>query len=161
MYEVNINTTPERLLDWDAPVSRQSQLRQELGIGPQAVRSDDVGTRELGRRAGAAARSEDLTGDGLYRSFVSMMDGARPELRAKHGDEALFANAGDLAARELRERGIDGIRYLDAGSRSAADGTRNYVVFDDALIDILRKYGLAGLTAGGLGVAASQENSPP
>lgn len=40
-------------------------------------------------------------------------------------------------------------KYLDQGSRSAGECSRNYVVFDDKLIDIIRKYGLAG-TAGPL-----------
>lgn len=44
----------------------------------------------------------------------------------------------------LRNQGIPGIKYLDQGSRSAGEGSRNYVVFDDKLIDILRKYGIAG-----------------
>jgi hypothetical protein len=37
-------------------------------------------------------------------------------------------------------------------------GTHNYVVFDAATIDILRKYGIAGLIAGG-GAAATQRQS--
>jgi hypothetical protein len=50
----------------------------------------------------------------------------------------------------LRDRGIPGIRYFDQGSRAGGgQGTRNYVVFDDKLIDILKKYGLAGLVASG------------
>jgi hypothetical protein len=51
------------------------------------------------------------------------------------------------AAQALREAGIPGIKYLDAGSRGAGDGTRNYVVFDDKLISIVRKYGIAGASA--------------
>jgi hypothetical protein len=47
------------------------------------------------------------------------------------------------AAKILRDAGIEGIRYLDAGSRGAGEGSRNYVVFDDKLIDIERKYGRA------------------
>jgi len=54
-------------------------------------------------------------------------------------------------ARQLREAGVAGVQYLDQGSRSSGRGTRNYVVFDDKLISILRKYGLpisaAGLAA--------------
>lgn len=60
--------------------------------------------------------------------------------------------------------GIPGIRYLDQGSRGAGEGSHNYVVFDAATIDILRKYGLAGLMAGGAGAAAtngSQQQSEP
>lgn len=37
---------------------------------------------------------------------------------------------------------------------TAGDGSRNYVVFDDALIEILRKYGLLG-TLGGAGAAGA------
>lgn len=44
------------------------------------------------------------------------------------------------AADKLRRAGIPGIRYLDQGSRQAGQGSRNYVVFDDSLIDILNKY---------------------
>ena len=47
----------------------------------------------------------------------------------------------------LRSAGIPGIRYLDAGSRGAGDGSRNYVVFDENLIEIVRKYGIAGAAA--------------
>jgi hypothetical protein len=57
------------------------------------------------------------------------------------------------AAEALRQRGIPGIKYLDQGSRATGDGSRNYVVFDPALIEIMRKYGLGGLTAGAGGLA--------
>jgi hypothetical protein len=42
-----------------------------------------------------------------------------------------------------------GIRYLDAGSRAAGDGSRNFVVFDDSLIQILRRYGIGAAAIGG------------
>ena len=58
------------------------------------------------------------------------------------------------AAKALSDAGIPGIKYLDAGSRAAGDGSRNYVSFSDKNIDILRKYGLGGLMAGGAGAAA-------
>jgi hypothetical protein len=51
--------------------------------------------------------------------------------------------------RELANAGIPGIKYLDQGSRAAGDGSRNYVVFNDRLIDILRKYGFAGAVPAG------------
>jgi len=53
------------------------------------------------------------------------------------------------AEQRLREAGIPGIKYLDQGSRGKGDGTRNYVVFSDDIVQILKKYGLAGLIAGG------------
>ena len=48
----------------------------------------------------------------------------------------------------LKEQGIPGIRYLDQGSRDGGTGTSNYVVFDPATIEIMRKYGLMGPMAG-------------
>jgi hypothetical protein len=58
------------------------------------------------------------------------------------------------AAELLAARGIPGIRYLDGNSRSAGQGTRNYVMFPgtEDSIRILRKYGLlAPMAAAGMG----------
>jgi hypothetical protein len=52
-----------------------------------------------------------------------------------------------LVSEKMREAGIPGIKYLDQGSRTAGEGSRNYVVFDDKLVDILRKYGVASVAA--------------
>ena len=52
------------------------------------------------------------------------------------------------AVARLREAGVPGIKYLDQGSRAAGDGSRNYVVFDDKLISLIRKYGFAGAGIG-------------
>jgi cytochrome c1 len=49
--------------------------------------------------------------------------------------------------REFADAGIPGIKYLDNGSRGAGDGTRNYVAFSDEIVNIVRKYGIAGLAA--------------
>jgi hypothetical protein len=63
-----------------------------------------------------------------------------PQMAVKGGDPEKKAAA-------LREAGIPGIKYLDAGSRGKGDGSRNYVVFDENLINIVRKYGIAGASA--------------
>ena len=51
---------------------------------------------------------------------------------------------GTEASAAFREAGIPGIKYLDAASRGAGEGSRNYVIFDDKLIDILRRYAQGG-----------------
>jgi hypothetical protein len=45
------------------------------------------------------------------------------------------------AAGKLKELGIPGVSYMDAGSRAAGQGTRNYVTFDDALVELLSRNG--------------------
>jgi hypothetical protein len=61
----------------------------------------------------------------------------------------------------LNEAGIPGIKYLDQGSRAAGTGSSNYVVFDPKIIDIMKKYGLAGLAPlGAAGIGAAQPQQP-
>ena len=58
----------------------------------------------------------------------------------------------------LLDRGVPGIKYLDGDSRAAGDGTSNYVIFDDSLINIAERGnadprllgGVAAGTAAGL-----------
>jgi hypothetical protein len=88
---------------------------------------------------------ENMTGAELYR-FVSR--GQEPQ-----------------AAASLREAGIPGIKYLDGGSRGAGTGTRNYVAFDPAIIEIIKKYGIAGLallpSAMGMTATEGVPDTPP
>lgn len=42
--------------------------------------------------------------------------------------------------RIIADAGVPGLRYLDQGSRGSGQGTRNYVIFDDSLVEILKKY---------------------
>ncbi len=62
------------------------------------------------------------------------------------------------ASEALKEMGVPGIKYLDAGSRGGAEGSRNYVSFDADSMAILRKYGIAGLLGGGAAGSAAVKN---
>jgi len=67
------------------------------------------------------------------------------------------------AAQRLKEAGIAGVRYLDQGSRASGEGSRNLAIFDDKLIEILRKYGLLGMAGGAAAAEYGSQNSmiPP
>jgi hypothetical protein len=58
-----------------------------------------------------------------------------------------MTRAADVSA-ALQKAGIPGIRYLDQGSRSAGEGSHNAVVFSPEVMEIIRRYGIAGLMAG-------------
>jgi hypothetical protein len=73
-------------------------------------------------------RGRSVTGEDVHRRL-----GDRPEVAAK-----------------FREAGIPGIKYLDAGSRSGGEGSRNWVVFDDKIISVVKKNGVAAAIAAGL-----------
>lgn len=119
MYEVNINANPDDFLDWESGLSGQPQKVKDW-FDSRGISEGFAGTQ---------------SGNELFQA----------ERRAM-GDEAL--------ARSMSDSGIAGVRYLDHGSRyNAQDGlgpktdTRNYVVFDEDLISIVRKYGIAGAAA--------------
>ena len=117
MYQVRINANPEDFLDWDKPLSQQSEKVRNVVIDHQ---------KKLAQKTGMRLNDSRIQD---FEAFfpISRGEGLDPE------------NA-------LREAGIPGIRYLDQMSRAAGDGSSNYVVFDDSLIDIIKKYGLAGLS---------------
>lgn len=141
MYEVNINADPDTLLDWDKPLGQQSpQVREALARDWLAHPEDHA--RQTGRQI------YDATAMGQRDVAIG---------RGRNQDTTLPAVQA-AASRALRESGIPGIKYLDQGSRSAGEGTRNYVIFDDSIIDILRKYGL--LMGAGTAAAASQAQRP-
>lgn len=119
MYEVQINADPEHFLDWDKPWAQQPD-NVKNAIWQQWEKAG--GTREGRTLPPFSARD-----DAPIESILAAM-----QTSGKKTGEAEAA---------LRDAGIPGIKYLDAGSRAAGDGSRNYVVFDDKLISILRKYG--------------------
>ena len=129
MYEVNINADPEQFLDWDKPLSEQPESVRKAYA--KAAAGDDPILSEL---LDGSTESLQLTG------LFPRSSGAQAYNTFTHGNK-------EAATQRLRNAGIPGIKYLDAGSRGAGDGTRNYVVFDDRLIEIVRKYGIAGASA--------------
>ena len=48
------------------------------------------------------------------------------------------------ASSMMNSSGIKGIKYLDASSRGAGEGTRNYVVFNHDHVKVRRKYTRGG-----------------
>jgi hypothetical protein len=132
MYEVNVAADPEKFLHWDKPLSEQHPDVQKV-------------LRDLG-----VPDKPHVTGSMAYNDIAGQQiaSGIRP------GDKM----AEIIASQKLRDAGIPGIRYLDQGSRRAGDGTHNAVIFDPATMEIIRRYGLAGLMGGGAAALAGGGN---
>lgn len=149
LYEVEIDANPEDFLDWDAPMSAQPENLQEMAR-----------TADLSGLSGRM-RNKFLHWRGEYDP--PEIDGVQLVVPEPTGNDlhSILTDYGNDPARNaemtrgLAGQGIPGIRYLDQGSRGAGDGTRNYVVFDENLIKIVNKYGIAGAAAM-LGVSAAE-----
>lgn len=125
MYEVDINARPEQFLDWDKPLAQQSD----------AVR---------------APVADLLQRNPPQHPVIGRLDFDPNKPGSQIYSELEHTGASKAGSAELlRGLGIPGIKYLDQGSRGAGEGSRNYVVFDDKLVSILKKYGIGGLLGGG------------
>jgi hypothetical protein len=66
------------------------------------------------------------------------LDAVKGDMRPVEMQRLLQTPEGTQA---LAQHGVPGVKYLDQGSRGAGSGSSNYVVFDDGLVSILKKYG--------------------
>lgn len=138
MYEVDIHADPADFLDWDAPLSQQPAHRERI--------SRVVGDREFDRFDNPALAAS-LTGK--HPRGVAYDPPASEVLPDLANVLGVHGNSAEVS-KTLKQQGIPGIKYLDGASRSAGQGSRNYVVFDDQLISIVKKYGIAVALGSGL-----------
>jgi hypothetical protein len=142
MYEVNINAQPEQFLNWELPLEEQP-------AGKLLLEKMDPKLR---------VELEDMLDDRGLSPDLPVYSGREVHsLLQRYADEGeLLPNSNEIGApavaEYMRSLGIPGVQYQDAGSRGAAKKTFNYVVNDDRLIEIMRKYGLMGPI--GAGIAA-------
>ncbi len=112
LYKTDIpDEAVARFLDWDKPLSQQAPEVQAA----------------IGLDKNPNASIKDMTGLEFYVGTG-----------AKLGEPT---SASKAAAEHLRKKGISGIRYLDGGSRSAGQGSSNFVAFDPEMIRILERNG--------------------
>ena len=141
MYEVNINADPAHFLDWDKPLAgHPEKVREAL-----SNTLEEAPFRRLPRDRVLENALEGIPGHSTGESFY------------RHLSDRGGSNLQPLATERLLMNDVPGIKYLDQGSRGAGQGSSNYVVFNDKLIDIMRKYGLAGLAPAGMGALAAQD----
>jgi len=103
-----------KMLDFDKHLSKQSKAVQDILLPYQ---------KEIGGSFG--------TGEQTLKAIAF-------ERRMKGLDDSPAA-----VAQQLKEMGIPGVQYLDAGSRNVASGTRNFVVFpgEEKSMTILERNG--------------------
>jgi hypothetical protein len=139
MYEVNIHADPEKMLDWDAPVGQQPgwEAWRKSPVFKDRIAAEHFGY-EPGEFAALPAEQRAALHDKVPAYVVDQY--AKRPGREFH-DLFEYETTKPEAARQLHAMGMPGIKYLDQGSRDAGQGTRNFVMFDDRLIEILKKYG--------------------
>lgn len=188
MYEVDINASPDELLDWDKPINEQSpQVQKALS---EMGKSDSYRER-IYNQAINSGNGHTYRGYGIheYDGKYYLYENDQIVANAENTDDLIFNNRRDaekelktlidnnqdatstgaqvyrslvetngmdgigqqIASDALKEKGIKGIKYADAQTRFSSKGkTSNYVIFDDKLLAIARKYGVTMPVAGAI-----------
>jgi hypothetical protein len=123
LYKVDLpDDQIARMLDWDKPLSQQAP---EVS---KAVAQAFPGTFINGRFVDPA--SSQLTGRALLDQLTAIAN--------KRGAPGMR-----MAEPALKAAGVPGIRYLDGGSRTAGQGSSNFVVFpgNEDMLTILERNG--------------------
>jgi len=129
LYQVNLNVQEEDLLDWDAPLSEQSDVIQKK-LAPIV---EYLESRPLGDQAREKIASKSILGSDIEKILTG-------ELSLEHGVD--IAEAKTIFSDALNIEGIKGIKYQDQMSRGAEGGTRNFVIFDEDVIQIAKENGI-------------------
>ena len=118
LYKVDLpDAKIEQMLDWDKPISQQPLMQKAF----------DKFWKGLSKNERAQAVFDEF---GDY-DLAEQMAKNPGEVRGRLAYTLMTHHFGDQAAASdfLRQQGVPGIKYLDAGSRAGEKGTRNFVVF--------------------------------
>lgn len=139
LYKVDV---PEgsRLLDYDKPLAEQSpRVRQALrdaGLWPEYKVSEGKGSSPVWLQTlvgGKELARETFRTEGGAQNAAAEREKA-PTIKGEEIYNHLSQYELDHAAgasERLRKAGIPGLQYLDQGSRADAEGTHNFVIWDD------------------------------
>jgi hypothetical protein len=121
LYKVDLpDEQIAKMLDWDKPLSQQSKEVQKALAkymdGPETFMSPTSGSLY------------NPTGKQIYESITGSVD-------------AFSGKGSDISAKKLRDLGIPGVRYLEAGSSNTKQNTSNFVVFpgSEDILQILER----------------------
>jgi hypothetical protein len=150
LYNVNLNVNPEDLLDWDAPLSEQPESVRKiltayqketggsLNQGKQLLNEISFNLRMVGKDDSMKAVSEELQKLGIpglkyYDGMSRGRYGVMLKHKGKNYTDAPVEFATQKQADDYLKESID--KGFEA--EHVDIGTRNYVMFDDNLINIV------------------------
>ena len=197
LYKVEIDATPDELLDWDKPLSEQSDFIQgkfkeykkesfEDELEQMQDYFNEHGPSGYGQDRFDRVLDEAVNHGGYGEEFGNSvwdeLQDALPEYNTsrfmQQAESGSFdpSDTGEQFYRSIQSdamgdagtasdlldaMNIKGIQYADGMSRGAEGGTKNYVIFNDKIMKIAKKYGVApgAVTAGMLATEEKAEAS--
>jgi hypothetical protein len=142
LYKVDIpDEQIPNMLDWDKPLREQPEILKTLGV--DVKKFDKLkAQREAMPEKFDIDIPEELAQYNKAMNLEKQMREMAVDTPGKHFYEGLIKKYGTQKgiSEALAEKGIKGIRYLDAGSRNeAAKRSSNFVVFEPSTVKILEE----------------------
>jgi len=147
MYEVSLNIKDNELLDYDGAFKDQSPFAQQAILNSlNEITIDDAvnlgvdifSSRYDGNESMAIEEAKQIMLDNF--TVVRFLN-----------DWSVLRGAENSGEELLQKYGVKGIKYKanrGVGARNVPEtGAQNYVIFDDKLIDIIKKYGIVAPVA--------------
>lgn len=164
MYEVNLNAPADRFLDWDRPLTQQAAPVREAATAIMKKKSPwldelpDMGGSDLYHMPGYVGRvgNTETWRDAGIPGIKYLDQGSRLNVDLSnavsklptgkwqvmpHWQQKFPDLAKPFATKDAAVKALD--------TAASTQGTRNFVVFDPEIIQIVRKYGLTGLLGAG------------
>jgi len=139
LYKVELAPKENEYLLWDKPLSEQPK-----GVREKLAKARKIEKRVLG--AGVNKKEAILNvddkftkGGDVYKELATALTRERGEQDIRKAGGSAMGEQDALASQFLKEAGIPGIKYLDGSSRSKGEGDYNYVIFDEADVQITDK----------------------
>ena len=159
LYKLDIpDADVAKYLDYDKPLSEQPKsVRDALGdvvkLAEYEIRKAPDGTFEVTRSILSKAPGSQpglLRGKTYSRARELAEELALETIKGEDIYHSFIVNHGsDQAASEaLRKAGIPGLKYFDQGSRAGGEGTRNYVTWDQDVLNRSKMLERDGVTLG-------------
>lgn len=157
-YQVRLDVSPEELLNWDVPFDKQTPAAQRaiLNTANEITLDDAI-------NLGVDVFDAPYNGD-----EAAALDAAKKILLDDFSVNRFLNTWSDIRGSDgvgeelLAKNGLKGITYKADQGPTARDpssgGPSNYVIFDDKLINIMKKYGIVGPVAV-TGIASQEETS--
>ena len=141
LYEVNIDADKSELLDWDKPLSEQSdKIKQSLlKLGednPNLFSKDEMRILQGNPNTAFGTIWGDMSGQQAYNTLAE-------RLNRYPGTDFGDPKSPQEASKILDLLGVKGIKYADQQSRGAEGGTSNFVIFNPRVIEIAKKFNVA------------------
>jgi uncharacterized protein (DUF1330 family) len=162
LYEAKLYVTPDELLDLDKPLNKQNKgVKEKLGSVLDMKLSDLNPKMWDPPNVAGVDPDAPVTLREMINEIIKDGTSGYDTIGRMNGNNLTKELKGLIGAKRTSELlesvGIKGNKYLDQFSRDSKGGTSNYVIFDDRVIEISKKYGVTIPVAGAMLLVQDQE----